>query len=219
MANQFLSLSLFIMMLSFFIILNAMSSFKAEKAQAVLQSLEKVFTSDREIILTVPGDVPTSDTSIHEGSVLDDLQSYFTAQIVGIQVKQNRLGTEMQVRMPLEKFKVSIDNALNTELRNENNSFLPTLISLLNSQNAVPYRMDIVLRSDTPPLDLISNQPEQYKKLIREISFVSEKLEEAGMAPKFISIGLGQGEEGMIDIYFRRHKAFKMALGQKGASP
>ena len=52
MANQFLSLSLFLMLLSFFIVLNSMSDFEKQTAvPAVLNSLSLAFSSRDQNLL------------------------------------------------------------------------------------------------------------------------------------------------------------------------
>jgi hypothetical protein len=215
MANQFLGLSLFIMLLSFFIIINALSSFESEKSKTVLDSLSEAFSVKKQEILSAPGEIPSIEASIHEGSVLDQLESYFTAQIVGVTVKQDRTGSEMHVRMPFENFKNALALALEPQSTepaagSANRGLKPMLNSLMDTQNAIPYRMDMILGSSLAPERLVAEKPQLYKTMSRDIAAVAARLESAGMPLKFMSVGIGTGEEGMLDLYFRRHEGFSL---------
>lgn len=208
------------MLLSFFIILNAHSTFEVSKSQTVLNSLSSAFAIDREIVLSAPSDIASLNQSIHEGSVLDNLQSYFTAQIIDVQARQNRLGTEMHMRMPFENFKNAVDSALipqkdSSRPDNVDRSFLLTLVSVMDTQNAVPYRMDMMVSSAVSPEKLVAQNPEKYRVMSAEISEIAKRLEAAGMPGKFMSVGIGSGQEGMVDLYFRRHQAFILPEAQK----
>jgi hypothetical protein len=224
MASQFLGLSLFIMLLSFFIILNALSTFETIKSQEILNSLNTSFSLERPVALSAPGKVESFDQSINEGSILDNLQSYFTSQIADVKAKQNRAGTEMHIRMPFDKFQEAIASALTVQKNPDrpdgvDRSFLPTLVSLMDTQNTTPYRMDIMIASPLSPEKLVSEAPEKYKRMSQDVAAIAKKLEDSGMPVKFLSVGIGTGQEGMVDLYFRRHEAFMLSETPAGGQP
>ena len=76
MANQFLGLSLFIMLLSFFIILNAISSFEITKTQPILNSLSMTFASKQTDQQIIPGKVVSQSSQKMEGSALDKIEAF-----------------------------------------------------------------------------------------------------------------------------------------------
>ena len=75
MANQFLSLSLFIMLLSFFIILNSLSSYEDVKSKPVLNSISMAFSKDTPDPILAPNTVESPIESNNEGDSLDKLKN------------------------------------------------------------------------------------------------------------------------------------------------
>jgi len=118
MGSSFLNLSLFIMLLSFFIVMNSVSSYETTKISPVIDSIEMAFGSKlEEEKLAKPseaGNVMTIDVSVEKfETVLRDIDVM-------------RSGEEVT--------------------RSE--SFVPTLISLIDaSQTRVPYRMDMFVQT------------------------------------------------------------------------
>lgn len=223
MANQFLGLSLFIMLLSFFIILNSVSNFELTKAQPVLNSLASVFSKDvLPEDIRPPGQRANVAQSSREGDTLSQVQAFFTSTITGVDAKQNRLGTEMHMRMSFADFEKAVNEALTPpkpgEPENIDRSFLPTLVSLLGAEDTTPYRMDMVLSTAENPAELQASQPEQYKKLNAGIARIAAKLESAGMPARLISAGLEKGSADTVDLYFRRHEPFNPVVQNPSAA-
>ena len=110
MANQFLSLSLFLMLLSFFIVMNGLSEFGVEedRAKSVLNSLSMAFTNESVPTEESPGIEPTIYNEQREGDTLEMVEGLFNAHISNVQTKKNRLGTQMHVRMPISSFENAI---------------------------------------------------------------------------------------------------------------
>lgn len=216
MANQFLALSLFVMLLSFFIILNGLASFEDVKAKPVLNSVATAFsTRDTVIEDTVPPAlIESTANSTREGDTLTQLQAVFEANIAGIDVERNRLGTVMHVSMPLKKFEngIILPNPQSGRTREEAGGFLlPTLISIMHSRENVPYDMDIVLNLETDPAQAAIDHPEALKDSLQTISRIAQTIEDEGFPEELLTAGLGKGRAGYVDLYFRRHEAFAPA--------
>ena len=215
MANQFLSLSLFVMLLSFFIILNAVSNFEEVKSRPVLNSIALTFANKEVEPQLLPNVEESPTQSVNEGDTLDRIDGLFNAHIVGTQTSRNRLGTVMHVRMPLSEFEKAVSVAssgIPSNIWATNNAdapFLPTLVSLLQTQqNGPTYRMDMVLNTAELPSVMAKDEPQDLTRNVEKAAFLSEKLEEAGVPIKRMSAALIQGDEGMIDIYFRSYEPF-----------
>lgn len=211
MANQFLALSLFVMLLSFFIILNALSNFEDVKSKPVLNSIALTFSNkDPEEVLS-PNTVPAPAKSNKEGDTLDKLQALFNAHVTGVKVSKNRLGTTMHLRMPLSQFESSLlAPTRNTRANNQRlgapGTFLPTLLSLMQTRETeIPYRMDMVLNIKDKPSASIVDEPEKTRNRMKKITVIAKKLEDSGIQKKLMSAGLGKGDEDMVDIYFARY--------------
>jgi len=214
MANQFLGLSLFIMLLSFFIILNAISTFETTKTQPVLNSLSVAFSKDHALDPTAPGKTTLKSDALKDGSTLDKIEGLFKAQITGVETKQNRLGTIMYVRMPFKAFSSSVISSLTTGQNNaslsssQKRDFLPLLVSLLETGRSVTYKMDMILGIEEEPAQLALQEPGVFKEFNRSISKISEKIEQAGLPKKQISSGLKKGQPEIVDLIFRRYEPF-----------
>ncbi len=215
MANQFLSLSLFLMLLSFFIIMNAVSDFDETKAQPVLNSLSIAFSNETIEISKSPAEVePNFYEELREGDALESMEGLFNAHISGFEARRNRLGTMMHVRVPIGRFENAIDINGFADLEtpvSTSGSFVQTMIALLRSNNnGVPYRMDMVLNMREEPLSLYQNNQSAFLVNLRRMSALAVKLETLGLPKKMLSAGLSQGEEGYLDLFFYKYKPFEL---------
>lgn len=214
MANQFLGLSLFIMLLSFFIILNAVSNFEETKSKPVLNSLALTFSNKEAVDATPPGSSPIKTVTLQEGSTLDKIESLFRSQITNVQLKQNRLGTIMYARVPFKDFEKAIRKSLVISSENrpaewtENLDVLPMLVSLLETQRDTTYKMDMLLNISQSPSSLMTQAPEEFSVQNKKISGLAHILEQAGLPKHQVTAGLKQGEDGIVELLFRRYQPF-----------
>jgi len=208
--NQFLALSLFIMLLAFFIILNALSNYEDIKSRPVLNSLATAFANKSPKDPMAPNAVESKQKSISEGDTLDKLQTLFSAHITAAEASKNRLGTKMHIRLPLRQFESSLLAPSRNNIRNARlgapGTFTPTLLSLMQTRESeIPYRMDMVLNTQDKPASAVIDAPEQIRADMQKISTLAKRLEDSGLEKKLVSAGLAQGEVGMIDLYFTRY--------------
>ena len=214
MANQFLGLSLFILLLSFFIILNRMSNFEENKSLPVVNSLAVAFSNKGAESNNPPSVAQdTTQASYREGDTLDRLQDLFRSQITGVDVKKNRLGTVMHVRVPLKKFEKEImkqtPELQGSVLEGAGGDFAPTLVSVLQTSNTkIPYRLDMILNVPASPAKLLNENPEEINARVKKVTAFAKRLEDSGLPKKLVSAGVGEGEEGTIDLFFRRYMPF-----------
>ncbi|MCB1591083.1 MAG: hypothetical protein KDI90_01400 [Alphaproteobacteria bacterium] len=227
MANQYLSLSLFLMLLSFFIIMNGNSGFDDTKARPVMQSLSLAFSNTTTEQGQAPLDEIVPETHHGEGETLERIESLFSAHIPGVQAKRNRLGNMMRIRMPVRSFETGIDfSGLSSENENKQGSegergkFLPMLVALLQSQSSgVPYRMDMLLDVPDDPVSLIERSPAFLSEKTALVSSFANSLQSAGIPGPLLGTGLQKGENGFIDIFFRRDEPYEPAPGQEKGEP
>ena len=210
MANQFLALAMFIMLLSFFIILNALSNFEEVKSRDVLTSISVAFSKEQ-----LPDDLSANiieapEKSYHEGNTLDKLKGLFEAQIAGVETKKNRLGTIMHLRMKLDAF----EEQLSAPGTSFGGTLAPTLVSLLNAEDDVPYSMDMLINFEENPAVVQNEAPQSVSQNVAKVSRYALLIEGAGLPKKYMSAGLGQGPEGTIDLYFKRYQPFN-PLGER----
>ncbi len=213
MANQFLALSMFIMLLSFFIVLNSLSNFEVSKSSSILNSLSSTFSKIDVTPDLQPSVEESPEALAQKGDALAQLSDLFQAEISGVDVQKNRLGTQMRLRLDLAEFEKNILVPVQAAAQSDGASasvggkFLPTLISLFETQDSVPYRMDMVVNLDDNPAALQNESPDTLKGQTRKVAMLADALERAGLPQKRLSAGVGQGEEGKIDLYFSRYEA------------
>ena len=219
MANQFLGLSLFIMLLSFFIILNSLSDFEVKKSSPVLNSLSLAFSMEEKKD-NADSNQKSEIQAARKGTTLDKLQGLFTAQIAGVEGQQNRLGTTMHLRMPYQDFEEQITASLlgrpaGQEAQSLGDDFTKTLISLLDTKEAGQmYKMHMVVDlPDEPTVVNAKNKP-VYQEASSGISRIAGILEQAGLDKKLLTTGLQAGQEGMVNLFFLRYEPFNPFAGQ-----
>lgn len=209
------------MLLAFFIVLNVLSNFEEAKARPVLTSILKTFSNEDATDQRADEQIPEDPLdAFREADSLDELERLFRAQITGVEVKTNRLGTLMHMRMRVDRFEKGFlqkkpIGAIEGSRLNAQGFFLPTLISLLNGGDDIPYRMDMVMNVKRGPAEGLNMQPLVIKEKIEKVSSYANTLEEAGLPKILVSSGLGTGPEDTIDIFFRRHVPFN-PLGEGG---
>jgi hypothetical protein len=219
MANQFLALSLFVMMLSFFIILNALSNFEENKSRPVLNSISVAFSNQ-----TLPDDMTAGTDeepvdSFNQGDTLDQLEELFRSRISGVETRKNRLGTMMHVRMTVEKFEAGLGTSGKkvkvggSVYKGVGGPFESTLISLLSAKAIVPYRMDMVLNVKSNPARFQNETPQELQASMQQVADYAQTLQDAGLGKELITAGIGQGPEDTIDLYFNRHAPFNPRAG------
>lgn len=210
MANQFLALSLFLILLSFFIVMNAVSAFEDMKTYPALNSISIAFSSAPLKQLSAPEDTENPRASLGEGDTFERLNGLFNAHISNFQMSKNRLGTQMYMRLPLAVFENSIDIPyLRTGNPSEQGAFLPTLVSLLRSEgNDLPYRMEMFLNIPAEAASYSTENPQDFAQNMRAVSSLAEKLERNGLPKYLVSAGLKKGESGYIELIFMKHKPY-----------
>lgn len=217
MANQFLSLSLFLMLLAFFIVLNSNSVDEEQRERKVLDSIALSFSNNKtEIEKAAPEAEENPLASISRGDTLTDIEGLFNANVEGFEVTKNLLGTVMHVRLPVAKF----ENALQFEeeqgidiqqiKQGEKGSFIKTLVSLLRAEErGVPFRMDMILNTENTPAKSNAKNTDDFKASMKRIGGIITTLENAGVPTRMMSAGLVQGNQAVLDIYIHKHKPFK----------
>jgi len=216
--GQLMNLSLFIMLLAFFIVLNAMSSYEPNLAEPIIKSLDNTFSTDAVKKDAAPSVKEDPVQSVNEGDIFDRIDALFTAQIVSYKKTISSNRGEMMLELPLEKFSQGVMAAGQKDLttmstaRNVRGNFLvPTLVSIIKSeQRDITYRMDIMMHVSDNPANLQNQNPTKIAAVMRRGSALAQKLEQGGFSQKLINIGLKKGDEKMVELVFRRHEPFQV---------
>lgn len=226
MAGRFLTLSLFVVLLSFFIVLNSISHVEERKSQIVSSSVAQAFT-----LRTATVDVSDPDMSIKAkkalsaGTTLDKIESLFTENIAGIETAQNRLGTIMQMKMGVKKFEKLLADSSAPQINGFSSPslFLQTLVTIMDTQDQIPYRMDIILKTSGNPAKSYNENASNIAASLRRVSNYAEQIEEFGLPSKLVTAGVMGANEESIQLIFRRYQPLnvvaKMEVQSKTSAP
>lgn len=215
LGSQIPALSLFIIMLAFFIMLNSVSIIKEERAKPLMDSIEEAFASK----ITAnenwqPSTAPADTMGMEEGRVIDRMESLFQGHIAGVKTQKDDVRGVLLMRMPYADFSAGVSNI--GDKAAENKKFMETLTSMLRASAAgQPYRMDIFLQVDDNPAIMQDDQPQKMKVLMHDLGVLAQQLEKAGLSQRLLSIGVEKGQNGTVELLFRPHEAY--TLEREGA--
>lgn len=213
-AGQLMALSLFIMLLAFFIILNTISDYEESSARNIMRSLESVFAANlTDPDIELPSTVSSEDPSTEEGDVLDKLESLFSAQIPSNQIKVDKSEGVMYASVSYDDFSSAVmglgKNAGEEKPGWKKDFFLPALVALLkNDQTGHPYRMDIYINVGGNPARMKNKDPQRLSASMKNAGRLAEKIESAGLQTKLLSMGVKKGDPETVEMVFRPHVAF-----------
>ena len=216
-----MSLSLFIMLLAFFIVLNTISSYEEDKASKVRQSLEVVFSND--VMQEDKANSVNSDIahSVNDGDTFERLDALFQTEIVSYEQTTSRAKGIMMVDLPYEKFAKSM-RALNqhdltqnpTRSETRQNFFLPTLASLMRANiDGRPTRLEIYLNIRENPAQMQNQNPRDLNGVINEVGEFSALLEKSAIPQKLINIGIAKGDPKNVTLVFTKYRPFSPSEG------
>ncbi len=216
-SGQLMSLSLFIMLLAFFIVLNSISSYEENKQTAAMKSVDAAFSKDALDLDESPSMTEAIEKSVHEGHVFDRLDALFDSQISTYDVKANKATGTMVIKLPLEDFAraMSVVNQKDltkmpsTRVAVRGKFFLPTLVSLLQTErDGVPTRMEIAMHVPKNPAYLQNQEPEKISNIMSRIAGFSQELEEVGFPQKLVNIGIKKANPKFVTLTFHLHNEF-----------
>lgn len=199
------------MLLAFFIVLNALSDFQDSQAERIIGNLNLTFSTTITDNIARPSIRPDDETGLTEGqgeiTYLDELRDLFEAHITGVDVLVNEDEGVMMLRIPVAQLNAAALDlgrpARDTSESDVADEFLPTLISMLRTgEQGRAYRMELMLESER---DLISQRleaPETHNELRDLIGGIASRLIDAGLPRETLSIGMVEGEGGMVTILF-----------------
>lgn len=224
-SGQMMNLSLFVMLLAFFIVLNSISTFEEKKAAQVRRSVDMAFSNDVEFQEFSPSVEPDEQQSVNDGDSFERIEALFQSQIVTFEMTKSKSQGVMMVKVPYHKFKKAVmalnqEDLTRTPTRAEarGNYFLPTLVSLLKTNiEGSPTRMEIYLNVEQNPARLKNIKPQEMSAYIDEVGVFSTQLEKQNIPQKLLNIGISKGDPEFIDLVFRKYIPF-VPLKKEGES-
>lgn len=210
-----MNLSLFVMLLAFFIVINSLSSFEEKKQEATMGSIERTFSTQIMRQDIAPSIAPDPYQSIREGDTSERIEALFRSQIASFKVTKNERTGKFVTELPVDQFSSAIlslgQNDLLTIKSDEvrGRFFLPTLVSIMKSNKAgISYRMDMMVMVNGNPAKLINEKPQEISAIMKRGGSWAKRLEDAGLDPKLVSFGVKKGRAGYVELSFHPHVPF-----------
>ncbi len=189
-------LSLFLLILAFFIVLVSISNLEDVKYQAVAQGVKSTFTTFRKT-----GDTP-SDLTSKQGEVLggqvfqEKITGIFATALQVAKVEIVQPGRLMSARMPVAAVFLENSDRLNPSVF----AFLDRIVAALGGRPpGVRFDMQFIAGANVTGRGELS--VEQSLEMARAGSFAREILSR-GAPPDSLSVGLAPGDSDQITIRF-----------------
>lgn len=216
LASQIPGLSMFVIMLAFFVLLNSVSSVDTNKVKPMRESIESAFATKISAPDNwQPSGVQDEEVAAGEGRMTQRIEAMFTAQIAGIETQTDESSGTLLMRLKYTDFAKAVSGTDGTSEASQ--QFMRTLVSMMRSDmGGHPYRMDAFLQVTDNPAEMQSEQPQKMNVLMRDLSVLAQQVEKAGLPQKLMTIGLEQGQDGMIELLFRPHIPYNPLGAQAG---
>ncbi|OFX11503.1 MAG: hypothetical protein A2516_01165 [Alphaproteobacteria bacterium RIFOXYD12_FULL_60_8] len=191
-----LFLALYLLLLAFFILLNAISTFATVKSQKVMDSLTSSFSD------IIPTKVTGSLASL-EGEVIasrdfqDEIASLFQTAIPVAKVNILQPGELMQISLRAES--LFLDNS--TEIPASRGALMDRLVAAMSAgPDTLRYRMEFVIGTNYATEEELPTG--ENLEMARAGAFARAMMER-GVPPMSLQVGFKHGEPGDVRIVFR----------------
>ena len=190
---QVLALSLFLMLLAFFIVLSTLSTFDERKVLAVRDSVEDSFASDIFGVDGKPADEEGDDFDRDVGKAFDDLEAVLKAQIALISIKKEAEAGVMTVSLPE-------DAVFKDHLPPKNQILAAQIVKIItrSAGKSVGFRVEANTHFDRE--DKSSNDK------VNGLGAFMRSMMQRGIDPHALSMGLKKGKQGYVDLIFYTYR-------------
>lgn len=210
------------MLLSFFIVLNSLSTFDSDKAEAVVKSVNESFWNDKpEITETFAPEVAAAAKSFRKGDTLDRVKDLFTSTLPAISAHKNRLGNILTVELSRKDFEILLGITEPPPKKAfdpppiSRGRFTDLLAALLDTKVSNAYEMDILLNTEISPAELRSLDLDTSEILVEKVASYAQILQDKNMDTKLITPGLAKGRADTVTLTFKRYTPVKIQIRSK----
>lgn len=208
-SNIVLLLSLKLILLAFFILLNALAEFEALRTEAVLKSVNQAFNGNLESA----EDTPTNSASISVLSEAEDLVrefgSLFESLINAKRSKETGRATIMRIELPAS----SMFQAGRSKLSPGRAVLIRRLAEvLMRERTGLIYEVEILHGTAAPaksadqPVSAVSRSIEA-----RRVNALARRLLRKGLPAEKIAVSLLPGQPGIVQFVLRVHDRDKVS--------
>jgi hypothetical protein len=195
-------LSLFIMLVAFFIVLNSISIYDKDKSKPAMESLGTQFATQQQAPLVgneeSAGDVAGNPGAQGEGNSFDtEVTGLFSSVIPAMEASTRRERGALYLHMTADEF----EEALGRDRTGPFNKALAATIR--NRAQGISYHMDVTFNLGLSPARVAAGAPQETAALATRFAAIASRLETAGLPPSQFSVGAARGDKDTVDIIFR----------------
>lgn len=210
-AMQFLTLSIFILLLAFFVILNVHSQIDGNKVDPVLASVEKHFAKNIYGHAGKPAAIEQNNAA-GEGSASDAISALFTAASISFTLQKTDGDSAFMITLSEKDFRHALGQAIDGlivsgdaqagKLYERYVRLFTQLSMMLEAQeDNLQYHMTVFTQANT-------RKPMQPDTL-ETISYYKDSLKTIGFSSNAVSYGLRPDLNGQVRFYFTpKHQSF-----------
>lgn len=202
--TQFLILSLFLLLLAFFIALTAGAEFDDNKTYPVLDSLGEAFPVNRLRGQGVPSVIEQADFGTNIGHAIDQIEGLFRSDLFPFAAQVTREKGAVIVSMPvsdMEELLGLLPMRVTTPIQRQ--SFIASLAGLVQSHESRPdFLMSIIVHTNRPPsLMAAGNRTALTRRILQVESYVTA-FEEYGLISGRMMTGIQRGDVDKVSLIF-----------------
>lgn len=202
-ANRFSSLlgtlSLFIQMVAFFMMINATSSYDNDRVRPILKSLQETFTTRvfrEDVGPSLAPDVEQQSGAGHEA--YQSLDNYFRTSFPGFSPQMIPTRGIFYLELPLDQFEAKFFNP--------NPKLQKTLIEKMWAYQHL--QMEIWLNLEEDPGASSSDARDELRAKINKLSGWAAQLEKNGLQHGTLTIGLQKGDPKKVVVLFHNYNPY-----------
>ncbi len=204
-SNTVLLLSLMLILLAFFILLNSLSEFEAGRAHAVIESVNRAFNGKIESGDRTPAHSASLGALPEAEAKMREVASLFEAIVPAARAKRIRRAKAVRVELPA----ASLFRPAGVGLRPGSEILIQRLARLLarGGRGGPSYDLEVLLGLGAPPAGGAGPvTPGPGSLEVRRAALLAQRLIEEGLPPPGLSIGLLPGQPGMLRFVVRVHR-------------
>jgi len=200
--QQLLALSLFILLLAFFIVMTAISSVNETRSRPVIESLERTFASKPRGDDEYPSPQPGPEFGTGQGHAFDQLENLFSAQLPTFQAKRMDGDSTMFVQVREEEFFEAVRPRPDA-VGGGPSHFVSNLIKIIDpAQSKKKYSLSLLVNLPESPQNVAQESPDQKRQIVRRAGQYGTILTQNNLPSELLSVGLQQGEAGFVVMLF-----------------
>ncbi len=201
-SNTVLLLSLMLILLAFFILLNSLSEFEAGRSRAVIESVNRAFNGKIESEDRTPAHSATLGALPEAEAKMREIASLFEAILPSARAKRIRRAKAVRVELTA----ASLFRPAGVRLRPGSKVPIQRLARLhaRGFRDGPRYDLEVLIGVGAPPAGGAGPvTPDPHSLEVRRAAMLAQRFIEEGLPPPALSIGLLPGQPGALRFVVR----------------